>query len=260
MHEIYKKINDLLYKQEKFAVATIIRTEGSTPRNVGAKMIVTKDGNINGTIGGGHNEATVIAEAVKAIKDGKTRILTFRLEGENDSGMICGGNMDVYIEPAQPAFSILFLGGGNIGKALSKLAHTVGFSVSVIDPLATKEDFPDADQIISKKAVEGLSEVNVTPETCIVIATAGHEGDEATLRKVIDMEATYIGMIGSKNKVKTIFKNIVDSGVSEDKLCKIHSPIGLDIGSETPMEIAVSIIAEIISVIKGGTGHPLSGR
>jgi len=260
MREIYKKINELLDKQEKFAVATIIRTEGSTPRNVGAKMIVTKDGNIDGTIGGGHNEAAVIAEAAKAIKDGKTRILTFRLEGETDSDMICGGNMDVYIEPTQPVFSILFLGGGNIGKAMSKLARTAGFSVSVIDPLATKEDFPDADQIIPKKAVEGLSEVKVTPETCVVIATARHEDDEATLRKVIDVEVAYIGMIGSRNKVKSIFKNIVDSGVPEAKLQKIYSPIGLDIGSETPMEIAVSIIAEIISVIKGGTGRPLSGR
>jgi len=254
--EIYGKIAELLSRGEEFAVATIVRTDGSTPRNVGTKMIILRDGSIHGTIGGGTVEKTVISEALKAIKDGKPRLLTFRLEREED-GMICGGNMDIYVEPVTLGYDILIIGGGHVGRALARLASAMGFPVTLIDPAAKMEDYPEETKIIAKDCVEGLAEAEVTPRTCIVIATGSHESDEAALRKALETNAYYIGMLGSRRKVSTIFRRLGEQGVSEEKLKRVNAPIGLDIGAETPSEIAVSILAEIISKIKGGTGKPL---
>ncbi len=260
MCEIYRKINELLDKKNRFAIATIVRTEGSTPRNAGTKMIILQNGEIHGSIGGGKPETIVVNESLKAIQDEKPKFLSFRLDEKSDTGLVCGGNMDIFIEPNQREFILLLIGGGHIGKALTKLGSVLGFSITVIDPAATKEQFPDAAVIISKDGINGLSNTSITPSTCIVIATGSHETDEQVLRKVLDSKVSYLGMIGSRNKIRIIFNKIIEEGTPKEKLMKIHAPIGLDIGSETPSEIALSIIAEIISVLRGGSGSPLSKK
>lgn len=258
MRDVFRKINELIEKGERFAVATIIKTEGSTPRNVGAKMIVMPDGTTYGTIGGGHCETTAIVDAVEAISEGKPRIVSFTLTEQGGSGMICGGNMDVLVEPILPPPVMLLVGAGHLGRALAVLAHMTGFSVTVIDPQASRESFPNADLVITDKFEEGLSKVKVTPETYAVIATRHHETDEYALSQLLQFEAAYIGMVGSRTKVGKIMTNLAEKGTLKDKLRQVHSPIGLAIGAETPEEIAISVMAEVISKRRGGTGKPLS--
>ncbi|MFQ6086116.1 MAG: XdhC family protein [Candidatus Bathyarchaeia archaeon] len=247
MIEISRKIVEMLEKGETIAVTTIIRTEGSTPRGVGAKMIVTKDGSTYGTIGGDCLEREVVREAFLALKEGRTRIASFTLteESKGGIGMVCGGKVEVLIECIQPKPTLLIVGSGHVAKPLAKWGRTVGFSVTVVDPLASQEDFPDADHVITTEIDTGLSQVTITPNTYVAIVT-GHEDTEQALRKVIDSEAAYLGMISSKRRAKITFKALMKDGVPAERLRQVRAPIGLDIGAETPEEIAVSIIAEII--------------
>lgn len=248
MHEeIFQKANELIAKGETFAMATIVRTEGSTPRKPGAKMIVRKDGNTFGTIGGDCVESGAVAEALEAIKEGKSRTVSMALEEEElgGVGMRCGGKAEVYIEVINPTPKLLIIGSGHVGAQVAKLGQGVGFSVTVIDPSAKEENFPKLVEVIPEFVDKGISKVEITPQTYIVIAT-GHKYDEAALKAVIDSEAAYIGMVGSRRKAATIYRNLMDEGVPEEKLKRAHVPIGLDIGAETPEEIAVSIIAEIL--------------
>ncbi len=244
---IFQKINELMAKGETFAVATIVRTEGSTPRKPGAKMIILSDGSTFGTIGGDCVESGAVAEALEAIKEGRSQTVSMALEEEESGGvgMRCGGSVEVYIEIINPAPKLLIIGGGQIGARVAKLGLEVGFSVTVIDPLVKEENFPKPVEIIPEFVEKSISKIEITPQTCVVIAT-GHKYDEAALEAVIDSKAAYIGMVGSRRKAAAIFRNLRDEGVPEEKLKRVHSPVGLDIGAETPEEIAVSIIAEII--------------
>jgi len=248
MHEeIFRQANELIAKGETFAIATIVRTEGSTPRKSGAKMIVLKDGNTFGTIGGDCVESGTVTEALEAMKEGRSRTVSMALEEEElgGVGMRCGGKAEVYIEVVNPAPKLLIIGGGNIGAQVAKLGREVGFSVTIIDPSVRDKDFPESVRLIPEFIEGGISKVEITPQTYIVITT-GHKYDEGALKAVIDSKAAYIGMVGSRRKVATIHRNLTDEGISEEKLTRIHAPIGLDIGAETPEEIAVSIIAEIV--------------
>ncbi len=252
MHEgIFRQANELIAKGETFAIATIVGTEGSTPRKPGAKMIVLRDGSTFGTIGGDCVESGTVAEALEAIKERKSRTVSMVLEEEElgGVGMKCGGKAEVYIEVINPTPKLLILGGGHIGAQIAKLGQGVGFSVTVIDPSAKEENFPKSVEVIPEFVDKGISKVAITPQTYIVSAT-GHKYDEAALKAVIDSEAAYIGMVGSRRKVATVYRNLLDEGVPEEKLKRVHAPIGLDIGAETPEEIAVSIIAEIVKARK----------
>ncbi|MFH1821332.1 MAG: XdhC family protein [Methanobacteriota archaeon] len=230
-----------------FAIVTIVKTEGSTPRKAGAKMIVLEDSSTFGTIGGDCVESGAVAEATEAIKEGKSKTFSAALEEEEFGGigMKCGGMAEVYIEVIKPAPKLLIIGGGNIGSQLAKLGHNVGFSITVIDPAAGKEDFPDFVKVIPEMVEKGVKIAGITPQTYIVVAT-GHKYDEAALKAVVDSGAAYIGMVGSKRKAAVTYRSLMDDGVSEDKVRMVHIPVGLDIGADTPEEIAVSIMAEII--------------
>ncbi|MBC7218793.1 MAG: XdhC family protein [Hadesarchaea archaeon] len=245
--KIFKKINELLERGETFAIVTIVRTEGSTPRKAGAKMIVLPDGRTFGTIGGDCVEAGAVAEALEALKEGKPKTFTVALREEElgGIGMKCGGMAEVYIEVITPTPKLLIIGGGNIGAQLAKLGHDVGFAVTVIDPAAKKENFPEYIEVIPEPVEKGIKKTAINPQTYIVIAT-GHKYDEDALKAVINYNAAYIGMVGSKRKAAVTLKKLIEEGVAEDKVKKVHTPVGLDIGAETPEEIAVSIMAEII--------------
>lgn len=244
--EIFQKVNELIAKGETFAIATIVRTHGSTPRKPGAKMIILKDGSTFGTIGGDCVESGTTAEALGAIKEGKSRTAGMTLEEEElgGVGMKCGGGVEVYIEVVNPTPKLLIIGGGHVGIQVARLGREAGFSVTVIDPSAKEENFKSV-TLIPEFVDKGISKVEITPQTYIVITT-GHKYDEAALKAVIGSKAVYIGMVGSRKKAVTIHRKLLDEGVSEEKLNQVHLPIGLDIGAETPEEIAVSIIAEMI--------------
>jgi len=256
MLEILKEALKRIDKGETIALVTVVEAKGSTPREVGAKMLVNKEGLIAGTIGGGITEARVIKEAKQALRDGKGRLLSYHLTKEEaalDEGVICGGDMMLFVDVLRPKEEIMIFGGGHIAVCLSKLAKMVGFRLVIIDDreeFASKERFPEADEIIVESIGKALKQVKITPSTYIVIVTRGHLQDQEVLASVIQSDAAYLGMIGSRKKNATVFKNLEEQGVSTQELKKVHAPIGMDIGAQTPEEIAVSIIAEIIQVMK----------
>ncbi|MGB6607910.1 MAG: XdhC/CoxI family protein [Atribacterota bacterium] len=254
MSEILKEALRRIDRSEIIAWVTVVETKGSTPREVGAKMLVNKDGLISGTIGGGITEAKVIEETKQALREGKGKLLTYRLTKEQaalDEGAICGGEMKVFIDILQPKEKVLIFGAGHIAVCVSKLAKTVGFKVTIIDDrkeFANQDRFPEADEIIAEDTEKALTHLNITPSSYIIVLTRGHLKDEEVLGSVIRSNAAYIGMIGSRKKNATVFQHLEEQGISQDELAKVYAPIGIDIKAQTPEEIAVSIVAEIIQV------------
>ncbi len=260
MSEILKEALGRIDRGETIALVTVVETKGSTPRGIGAKMLVNKNGLVAGTIGGGITEARVIEEAKQALKEGKGRLLNYHLTREQaalDEGAICGGEMKVFIDVLQPKEEVLIFGAGHIAVCVSKLAKMVGFKVTIIDSrkeFANQDRFPEADEIIAEDTEKALTHLKITPYTYIIIVTRGHLKDEEVLASVVRSNAAYIGMIGSRQKNATVFQHLEEQGISAQELKKVHAPIGIDIGAQTPEEIAVSIIAEIIQVRCGKRG------
>jgi xanthine dehydrogenase accessory factor len=256
---VFQKIEELRQKNIPAALVTVIKTSGSVPREVGAKMIVQFDGQIHGTIGGSSVEALVIKEAQDAIKAGQPQTVTHTLsdEAHNDTGMVCGGTMDFFIEPIQNPERVYIFGGGHVGFQVASLAKKVGFDYIVVDDraeFASAERFPDASNLVVANPGTVAENLAVTTNDYIVIVTPAHKDDYNVLRGVIRKPARYIGMIGSSTKRKQIYHKLrTTDGIPDDLLNKIHSPIGIDIGSETPEEIAVSIVAELIQVRRSPT-------
>jgi xanthine dehydrogenase accessory factor len=250
MKNPYKLIAQAVAQGRSVALATVVRAEGATPREIGAKMIVYDDGQIDGTVGGGKMEALVIQEAVAAIRQGASRLVHYELRDAamGDPG-ICGGVADVFVDVVTPRPVLLVVGAGHIALPVAEIGSLCGFRVLVVDDradMASAERFPHADERFAGDIVETLGNVSMTPNTYIVIITRGHAYDEQALRAVIDSPAGYIGMIGSRRKVRTIFDHLRADGIDEALLRRIHAPIGLDIGAQTPAEIAISILAEIV--------------
>ncbi len=260
MLEVLEEALKRVGQGETVALVTIIETQGSTPREAGAKMLVGKEGLIAGTIGGGITEAKVIEEAKLALKEGKGRLLEYHLTKEQAAlgeGAICGGEMRVFIDILLPPEEVVIFGAGHISIYLSKLAKMVGFKVRVIDDrkeFAHPDRFPEADEVIVEETEKALSHLKIATSTYIIIVTRGHLKDEEVLASVVKSPAVYLGMIGSRNKNAVIFKHLEEQGISTEKLKKVHAPIGIDIGAQTPAEIAVSIIAEIIAVRRAKRG------
>ncbi len=257
MQDIFEEIIKVKREGGHAALATIVVTRGSTPREQGSKMLIKGDGTIIGSVGGGCNEAEVWQEAMKVMEDGRPKILHFDLTGREaeEEGMICGGTMDVYIEPILTQPAIYVFGGGHISLHIVKIAKLVGFDVVVIDDrsdYANQERFPEADKVIAKEFIQSFPDIPINKASYIIIVTRGHAHDEEVLEWAIGTQARYIGMIGSKKKVKTVYSHLISRGVSEESLNKIYAPIGLPIKAQTPEEIAVSIMAEIIQVRRGG--------
>ncbi|MFC1909011.1 XdhC family protein [Chloroflexota bacterium] len=253
MEDIYDEIVRIRQGGEVAALATIIWVKGSTPRAEGTKMLVRSDGSILGSVGGGCLEADVWQAAMKVIEEEIPKAIDFDLTGQEETaeGLICGGTMQVFIEPILSQPTIYLFGAGHIGFALSRLAKTTGFRVAVIDDrpaYANAERFPDADDIYVDDPEMMVSKLKINKASYLVIACRGHLEDQQVLAQAVKTPAVYIGMIGSKKKVKTVFTNLKAEGIPQETLDGIYTPIGLRIAAETPEEIAVSIMAEIISV------------
>ena len=252
--EIYQEIIDANVRGEALALATVVKAEGSTPGKVGFKMLVYSDGRILGTVGGGRNEAEALTQAMQVMRTGEARLIVVKYEGADvgSDEPICGGLSEIFIDPISTAPTLIIFGAGHIGQALAKIAKIAGFQIVVVDDredFANKENFPDAKQILVTDVKGAKEKLHLTPTSCVVIITRGHKNDLDVLRSFVTCELKYIGMIGSKRKIAEIFELLERESVTRKLLEKVHAPIGLNIGSETPGEIAVSIVAELISVM-----------
>jgi xanthine dehydrogenase accessory factor len=245
---IYEEILRLKKDGRPSALATIVRTAGSSPQKEGAKMLVRDDGTIAGTLGGGCLEAEVIQSALMTIKEGSPKTVSFNLT-EKQGGLVCGGQVLVFIEPIIPDPNLVILGAGHIGRALTKLAKFAGFRVTVVDDreeYANREALPEADEIVVHGFESVFSKVQVDGNSYLVIATRGHNHDLEALKAALVTSAGYIGLLGSRRKKAVLFKMLRDGGFSDDAVSRVIIPVGLPIGSVTPEEIAVSIMAQII--------------
>ena len=251
MEEIYKRILETLSEGKRAALATVVAKKGSTPAPVGAKMLVMQDGSIIGTVGGGGTEAKARQKAIEAIESNHSELAFFELTSDDS---ICGGSVDIFIEPIAPSEKLFIFGAGHIAQPLSKMASMTGFKVVIIDDRkenANEDRFPEADKLVVSEFADAFRELEIDSSSYIVIVTRGHGFDAVVLEWACGTKAKYIGMIGSKSKVSQIFGDLERKGISKDRLSEVHSPIGLAIGSETPSEIAVSILAEMIKIRRG---------
>jgi xanthine dehydrogenase accessory factor len=253
MEDIYQEIVKIKAEGGEAALVTVVRASGSTPREEGAKMLVRPDGSILGTIGGGGLEAQVIKEAVKVIKQGKPKRLHRSLTASEaeEEGMVCGGDLEVFIEPILTPPALYIFGGGHIALALAKMGKLVGFNITVIDDraeFAHAGRFPEADVILAEDFTKSFPRLKIEKSSYIVIVTHGHRHDEVVLEWAVGTPAKYIGMIGSKTKNETVFTHLRARGIPQKQLDRAHAPIGLEIEAQTPEEIAVSILAELIKV------------
>jgi xanthine dehydrogenase accessory factor len=246
--DIYEELLRLKKEGRSSAVATIVQCSGSSPQKEGAKMLVRDDRSIIGTLGGGCIEAEVIQEAVIAMADGTPRTVPFNLT-ESHGGLVCGGKLLVFIEPVLPLPRLVILGAGHVGKALSTLARFSGFNVTVADDraeYANRESMPDAHELVVNNFDSVFERIPVDRGVYIVIATRGHNHDLDAAAAALRTPAAYIGLLGSKRKRAVLFGALKDKGFPEAVIKKIMTPAGLPIGSITPEEIAISIMAQII--------------
>jgi len=254
MENFFEKIVELKKSGEPAAFAIVIKIEGSTPRKVGAKMVVLKDGKAVGTLGGGDLEKRVIEEAINAIKQGQPRVASFTLDIEKGKlDMMCGGKLDIYIEPILPDEKLVIFGAGHITRSLAPLMKGAGFKVSVVEDspdLLQKDKFPETEDLVLTDMEQFARDLPSDPGTYIVLLSRGFSRDKAILSQLIQKDFKYIGMIGSQRKIRTMEEELQKQGVPKEALSKLHAPIGLDIGAETPEEIAISIAAEIIAAKK----------
>jgi len=251
--DIYEEIVQLRREGRRGALATIINVQGSIPSFETAKMLVRDDGTIAGTIGGGCVEAEVWQAAKEVMQEEKPRSLTFNLNNnpKYDSGLVCGGTLEVYIEPVLPASTLYIFGAGHVALNLYKVARMAGFDVIVVDDreaYANRQRFPEAKDVYSEDFDRVLNQLSPNESSYLVITTRGHRDDMRVLRWAVETSARYIGMIGSQRKVIAIYKELEREGISREKLERVYAPMGIDIGAITPEEIAVSVAAELIAI------------
>ena len=253
MQDLYLKLSEIQSKRIPAALVTVIDARGSTPRNAGAKMIVLTDGTIYGTIGGAAVEAMVAEEAKACIKTGEFRKVKHSLNDaeKHDTGMVCGGTMEFFIEPVNQVPHLIILGGGHCGHPLARISRQIGFQYTLIEDrpeFAGEDRFPDASKIIVGDFDQVTNSLETSDSDYIAIVTRNHELDFISLKNILKKPARYIGLIGSRSKRQRIIKRLKDEGFSTAEIERIHTPIGLEIKAETPEEIAISILAEIILV------------
>lgn len=263
--DIFDEIQRLRLEGRKAALATIVQIRGSVPSFQSAKMLVRDDGSILGSIGGGCVEAEVWTTAQEVIRDEKSRVMSFDLTDESmaESGLICGGKVEIFVEPILPAPKVVIFGAGHIATQVSRIATIAGFKTTIVDnrPVyANAERFPEAEAIYSDSFEQAFEQIAPNENTYLIIVTRGHQEDQNVLRWAVQTNARYIGMIGSKRKIRSITEQLESEGVARERLDRVFMPIGLDIGAVLPEEIAVAIVAEIIHNRRAGFKHPLSKK
>jgi xanthine dehydrogenase accessory factor len=250
--ELYEEVVRLTRRGEPFALATVIASSGSSPRKSGAKMLVRGDGSLLGTVGGGRVEKESVEAALAALRDETPRTLDYVLTAEN--GFACGGSMTVYIEPQGRRPLLVMFGAGHVGRAVTSLAHGCGFRVIVVDErpdCAVPSLLPGADEIICAPTDDAFGRLRLDGESFVVIATPGHLHDFDAVRGCLATEAGFIGLLGSRRKHETLLKILEDEGFDAAQRAQVVTPVGLDIGAQTPEEIAVSIVGQLVAIRRG---------
>jgi xanthine dehydrogenase accessory factor len=259
--DIFEEIVRLKRLGRLSALATIVESKGSSPQKQGAKMLVRDDGTLLGTLGGGCIEADVVTYARMAMQDGLPRTVPFELN-EKEGGLVCGGSVTVYVEPVLADPRLVILGAGHVGKALAKLARIAGFQVAVADDraeFANRDTIPDAHELVVCGFPEVFSRIAVDRGTCLVIATRGHNHDFEAVQAALRTGAGYIGLLGSRRKKGILINALKAAGFPQEDIRRVIIPVGLPIGSVTPEEIAVSIVAQIIQHRREHAPQHLSG-
>jgi len=265
MADLYDLIADLRARGEPAVLATIVRVKGSSPGKESMKMLVRADGSFTGSVGGGCMEADVWAAAKDVLREDRARLLEFTLTEEHtgEGGLLCGGRVEVFVEPLTVPVLVL-CGGGHVSRAVARIADMAGFRVTVVDDreaFANEERFPEAARCVAGPWEEALASLDVGENAYVVIVTRGHEMDGACLKWALGTPARYVGMIGSKRKIRRIYDDCRAAGIDDDRLRTVRAPIGLDIGALTSEEIAVAIVAEMVGVRRGtlpGDARPVS--
>ncbi|MCS6872518.1 MAG: XdhC family protein [Anaerolineae bacterium] len=259
------KVIEALYQAQQanlpVALAIVVRTHGSMPRHAGAKMLIYSDGKTIGTVGGGAMESRVIQDGLAALADGQPRLVNYTLNDlrEGDPG-VCGGNADIYVEPYNVAPILVVIGCGHVGKALAELGKWLGFRVIVSDDraeLCSPEHIPNMDGYVVAPPSEVAARIPLTPQTYIAAVTRGLPVDEQLFPPLLDAPVPYIGLIGSRRRWALTIKALEERGVSREQIARVRAPIGLELNAETPREIALSIMAEIVMLRNGGDGKPM---
>src|ERR1700676_862611 len=250
--DLYDEIVRLRKLGQKCAVATIVQVNGSIPSYESAKMLVREDGSMVGTIGGGCVEAEVWNAAREVIDSEKPRHLTFSLgqDAAYDNGLICGGQLNIFVEPVIPQPRAYIFGGGHVSKSISKVANIAGFATVIVDDreaFANAERFPEAEATYAEEYEAVFPKLPVNSASYVIIVTRGHRDDMRVLRWAVNTPAKYIAMIGSKRKTIYVIHELEKEGMARELFEKIFAPMGLDIGAESPEEIAVSVVAEMIA-------------
>lgn len=255
MISIWREVVELEDSHEAGILCTVVQSQGSTPRHAGSKMLVYADGRISGSIGGGELESRVINAALETLQDGKPRLLEYNMSdpSHGDPG-VCGGRVEIYIEPILAKPTLVIVGAGHVGQAVAHLADWLWFRIVVNDD---REEFcspqvvPEAKEFYLGPLAELPEKLKITAGTYLVLTTRSVDIDVPGLPKLLETPAPYIGVIGSKRRWETTTKKLKENGVPAEQIMRVRSPMGLDIAAETPEEIAVSIMAEIIKLRRG---------
>ncbi len=251
--DLYDEIVRLRNLGQKCAVATIVQVNGSIPSFESAKILVREDGSFMGTVGGGCVEAEVWNAAREVIETEKPRHLSFSLgqDAAYDEGLICGGQLNIFVEPVIPQPRAFIFGGGHVSKSISKIATIAGFSTIIVDnreAFANKERFPEAEATYAEEYEDAFPKLPVNSSSYLIIVTRGHRDDMRVLRWAVNTPAKYIAMIGSKRKTIAVVHELEKEGLPREAFDKVFAPMGLEIGAEMPEEIAISVVAEMIAV------------
>ena len=254
--DLYEEVVRLRRLGEPAAMATIIRRTGSTPRKDAAKMLIRQDGTSMGSIGGGCVEAQVWETASEVIKTSRAQILEYQMTDDDleEDGLVCGGQVEIFVEPILTRPQLVVLGAGHVGQAIAQIAARIDFRVTVIDDrdkFVSEERFPTAERRMVQPYDQSLDHLSLPADSFILIVTRGHRHDQQALETALNQQVAYTGLIGSRRKIKLLVDHLLEQGYPPEHFRNLYAPIGLEIGSETPREIAVSVAAELIALRKG---------
>jgi xanthine dehydrogenase accessory factor len=265
VENVFSAVAEALASGQPAALVTIVQATGSTPQRVGAKMLVYADGRTVGTIGGGCYENDACLRARTLLAHGRPELVRYDLNDDfaEETGLICGGQMEVFIEPLLQAPRLFVLGAGHVGYHVARLGALVGFRVHVVDDrekFANADRFPEAAEVVADDIASWIAAHPPPPGGYAVVLTRGHRHDLDVLRALLPLDLRYLGLIGSRAKIARLYDRLSEEGVAADRLARVHAPVGLDLGAITPEEIAVAIVAELIAVKHGRIGPGRAGE